>query len=199
MGLSEMAVLEVGEGADPLPALIGHLSLLRPALVLSGPVSERGESSGYLPYGIAKALGYAIVPNVVALAIGQDVEVRQALPRGQRRRIQTALPLVATIDKAAPSPRAAAYAKARRGRIVPLPANSFADQERLHWNEGPARQRPKRVTMTAGSAAERLKLLSETPAGKGRLLVDPRPEDAAREILDFLVAEGVFPISKRGA
>src|SRR5206468_5608897 len=75
MGIPEIGVLEVEEGADPLPALIEHLSMLRPALVLTGTVSERGESSGYLPYAVAKALDYAIIANVVALTIGEEVEV----------------------------------------------------------------------------------------------------------------------------
>ena len=43
MGIPDIGVLEVEEGADPLPALIEHLSILRPALVLTGIVSERGE------------------------------------------------------------------------------------------------------------------------------------------------------------
>jgi electron transfer flavoprotein beta subunit len=194
MGIPEIGVLEVEEGADPLPALIEHLSMLRPALVLTGTVSERGESSGYLPYAVAKALDYAIIANVVALTIGEEVEVLQVLPRGQRRRIRAGYPLVATIDKTAPPPRAFAYGKARRGQVRSMPAESCEDRARAQWEEQPARQRAKWVRTVSGSAADRVRLLSEAPTGKGKLLVDPCPEDAAREILDFIILAGVFRI-----
>ena len=146
MGIPDIGVLEVEEGADPLPALIEHLSKLRPALVLTGIVSERGESSGYLPYAIAKALDCAIIANVVALTIGEQLEVLQAHPRGQRRRILARYPLVATIGKAAPPARAFAYGKARRGRVRSMPAKLCEDRARTQWEEQPTRQRPKWIS-----------------------------------------------------
>ncbi|HLB81357.1 MAG TPA: electron transfer flavoprotein subunit beta [Dongiaceae bacterium] len=194
MGIESLTVIECPAEADPLPALVENLGRLRPGLVLTGAAAEAGPCSGFLPYALAAALDYVLAPAIVAIEIeGGRARLLQALPRGRRRAIEAPLPLVATVDRAAPRPRLAAHGPARRGRIELLPGAAEADPWRAAWREQPARPRPKRLRVaTGGSAAERLRALAETPAGRGQVLVDPAPDEAARAIRDYLVAEGIL-------
>lgn len=85
-------------------------------LVLAGSQAETGEGSGMLPFLLAEKLGW---PLVVGLAEVESIDngtaqVLQALPRGQRRRLKVRLPLLATVDNAAPKPRQSAFGPARR-------------------------------------------------------------------------------------
>lgn len=106
-------------------------------------------------------------------------------------------PVVVTCHPDAPAPLAYAYGRARRGRVealavapASLPALALAVEER------PYRRRPKIVkgAPAGGSAAERLKAATGEggSAASGRLLVEPDPEDAAREILAYLRQIGVL-------
>jgi electron transfer flavoprotein beta subunit len=198
MGVADLTVLDLPEGADPLPALADRLKSLRPALVLTGQRAEIGEDSGLLPYLLAEALGAALVPAVVALTVdGDEAALQQALPRGRRRDLRAALPLVATVSPSAPAPRLPAFGPARRGRIETLPVMAPADAARGEWKEKPARRRPKRLkVMGKGSAADRVKAVTEMQGGKGRLLTDITPEAAAEAVWAYLVEEGI--VRERG-
>jgi electron transfer flavoprotein beta subunit len=197
MGLDAVTVLDLPGDADPIPALIRHLEATPPDLILAGCRAENGEDSGMVPYIIAEALGFATVPGVVEIIAVDDGAVRllQALPRGQRRAITAPLPLVATVDMAAPAPRQSAFATARRGRINTISAEAVSDSERAGWESRPARQRPRRlgVPISGLSAAERLSVLTEAPAGAGRQLIEPTPDEAARAIYDYLVEQSILP------
>lgn len=194
MGLAEMTVLRVPERSDVIPSLVSHLQQLQPALVLTGTQSEQGPSSGYLPYGVAKGLGYPIVPAIAALELTDgSAKLLQALPRGRRRAINVSLPLVATVDKVAATPRQTAFGMARRGQVNVIEGIEGTPPTVLPWQERPARRRPKRLkVMAGGSAADRLKAASQMQAGKGALMVDPDPDEAARAIYDYLVEEGII-------
>jgi electron transfer flavoprotein beta subunit len=193
MGLRRLTVLEVAAEANPVPALIAHMRVLAPPLLLTGVRAEGGEDSGLVPYLVAEALGHTIASDIVDLELSGDrAELLQALPRGRRRRLAAALPLVATVGMAAPMPRQSAYGRARRGEIVRLSATAPPDADRINWIERPARPRPRRLRVgTGGTVAERLAAVSQAGTGRGRVLHEPPPEDAARAILDYLVAEGI--------
>ena len=146
-----------------------------------------------LPYLLAEALGATLLANVAEIALASaGIRALQALPRGRRRSLSAPLPTLATVSLAAPAPRPWAFARARRGRIevIDLPAGPpIADDIR----EQPARPKPRRLKLaTTGSAAERLSAATEIQAGRGRLLVDPAPEEAAAAIYDYLVEEGIL-------
>lgn len=196
-GLDVLKLLEIPAGCDPVPALIEALRATRPALVLAGRRGEGGDDTGLVPYAIAQSLGYALVSDAVAVATPMDAPDRlvvdQALPRGERRRVTVRLPAVVTVHGDAPPPRPFAFAAMRRGRIervltepVPLPAATQVEK--------PYRARPKLMANApaGGSALDRLKAATETAQGGGRLLVDPDPDDAAREILTFLRGLGLL-------
>jgi electron transfer flavoprotein beta subunit len=199
MGVAEVAVLDLPKGADPLPALAGHLKTLRPALVLTGQRAEAGEDSGLLPYLLAEALDAALVPAVVAASFeGDTAALQQALPRGRRRDLRASWPLVATVSPSAPAPRLPAFGPARRGRIETLAAEALADTARSEWKEKPARRRPKRLKVIGkGSAADRVKAVTEMQGGKGKLLTDVTPEAAAEAVWAYLVEEGI--VRERGS
>jgi electron transfer flavoprotein beta subunit len=193
MGIGSLTVLDLPADADPIPALVEHLKTLRPRLVLAGAGAEAGECSGMVPYALAAALDAAIAADIAEVALGGDcVELLQALPRGRRRRLSAPLPAVVTIGSGAPPARPFAFGAARRGRIEVVAAAAVPDDERAQWRLRPARPRPKRLKVAGGgSAAERLRAATEIAAGRGRLLVDPPPAEAARAIWDYLRAEGI--------
>lgn len=202
MGLAELTVLAMAEGRDPTDALLARLRALSPApsILLTGNRAEGGEDSGMLPYNLAHALGWAIVPDVVALTLNDDgsAELVQALARGQRRALRVAMPFVATIHPAAPAPRPSAFGPARRGRITVEAVDAPEDTALAACAVRPWRDRPKRLTVGApgggsGGALDRLRAATEAKAGQGRLLVGPTPDEAARAIYDCLQEQGMLP------
>jgi electron transfer flavoprotein beta subunit len=201
MGLESMTVLELPAGADPVPALAAHLQAVRPQLVLAGAGAEAGEGSGMVPYALAAALDAVLAADIAEIALAGDrLALLQALPRGRRRRLSAALPAVVTVGSAAPPARPFAFGPARRGRLEVVNAVAIPDAERATWRLHPARARPKRLkTAGDGSAAERLRAATEIAAGRGRLLVDPPPAEAARAIWDYLRDEGIVRSSPPGA
>jgi electron transfer flavoprotein beta subunit len=195
MGLERLIVLDTPPGTDPLPALTGYLQRSAPDMVLTGSAAESGPCSGFLPYRLAAALDYALAPGIAAAALEQDgrVGLLQALPRGRRRSLAARPPLLVTVDKAGPVPRAVAYGPARRGHILVQAAAVSVDSGHPPWAAQPARARQRRLrAVTGGSAAERLRAVTETPAGRGQLLVHPAPDEAAAAIYRYLVEEGII-------
>jgi electron transfer flavoprotein beta subunit len=200
MGIGTLSVLTLPPDADPVPALAAHLAALKPSLVLAGQGAEAGEDSGLVPYLIAEELGAALVPGVVGISLADgQASVLQGLPRGRRRALEAAFPLVATVSPLAPPPRMSAYGLARRGRIVALAASAPRDDERLAWTPRPARKRPKRLkVMKAASAADRVRAVTEMAAGKGRVLQGLAPEAAAEAVFAYLVEEGIVQVETKG-
>ena len=201
MGITSLTVLDLPADADPIPALIEHLKIRRPRLVLTGTGAEAGECSGMVPYALAAALDAAIAADIAdATLAGDSLDLLQALPRGRRRRLSAALPAVVTVGSAAPAARPFAFGPARRGRNEVVEAAAVPDAERAAWQLRPARARPKRLKVASGggSAAERLRAATEIAAGRGRLLVDPPPAEAARAIWDYLRDEGIVRSSSPG-
>jgi electron transfer flavoprotein beta subunit len=193
MGLESLTVLRQPAGSDVLPALAAHLAERRPQLVLAGVAGETGQGSGMLPYLLAEALGTTLLANIAEISIaGASISALQALARGRRRSLNAPLPALATVSLAAPAPRPWAFARARRGRIAVVdlpPGPPVADDAR----ERPARAKPRRLKLaTAGSAAERLREATEIQAGRGPLLVDPAPDEAAAAIYGYLAEEGIL-------
>ena len=194
MGLERLTVLSVDPGRDPVPALAGHLAGLAPDIVLAGNRAEGGEDSGMVPYLIAQALGHAVVADIAAIHVAAGkASLTQALARGRRRLIETRLPVVAAVNAPAPLPRQISFARARRGIIEAVAAEAPADAPAEGYEIRPWRPRPKRMALqVSGSAADRLKAMTETKAGAGVVMIEPPAEEAARAIYDYLIEKRII-------
>ncbi|WP_407518857.1 electron transfer flavoprotein subunit beta [Methylobacterium oryzisoli] len=198
-GLAQIEHIDLPEAFDPVPALAARLAARAPDLVLAGRRGQGGPESGLVPYSLAEALGLPLIPDVVAVAPGEEpgtLQLDQSLGRGALRRVVALTPIVATVHPDAPPPFPYAYGQARRGRIDGLAPAIVAPPAESEMEERPYRRRPRIVkgAPTGGSAAERLKAATGESgrAAKGRLLVEPDPEHAAREILAHLRQIGVL-------
>ncbi|MBO0905829.1 electron transfer flavoprotein subunit beta [Jiella sonneratiae] len=192
-GLQGLDVLDLPEGADPVPALAAHLQAAlgkndAPGIVLAGRRGEGGLETGLVPYLLADALGLPILADAVALRQGEaagTLVVDQAMQKGARRRVTIRLPAVVTVHPLAPPPRPFAYAKMRRGEIRFLPtAEAIGDTAGGGNGSGSGEERPHR-------ARPKLMRTGGTAAGAHNLHVGPEPEEAARLILDYLEANGI--------
>jgi electron transfer flavoprotein beta subunit len=195
MGIDRLTVLQFQ--GDVSTALADHLKQLHPAVVLAGSRAERGEASGMLPYVIAQALGAQVIADAVSITLrGDTARVIQALPRGGRRALRVALPLVLAVDRAGPPPRMSAYGPARRGQIgtITVDQASAAPAIPADWLERPARGRPRRLPQVQGNAAERLRSIQSVRTGSGVRLVGADPAQAAQAIWEYLLKEGLAEI-----
>ncbi len=186
----------IASGDDPLPSLVAALADAPPDLILTGRSGQGGEDAGLLPYALARALGRPILADAAGLGMGMGPEagtliVEQALPRGARRRVVLRLPALLTVHPAAPAPLPFAFAARRRGVIATAPGVPAPQAPEVE--ERPYRPRPKLIAKAAAgaSAAERLKAATQAAGGGGKLLVNPAPDEAAREILAHLASLGL--------
>ena len=195
-GLGHLRVLRLPAGHDPVPALVGELQGLKPALVLAGMRAEGHEDSGLVPYFVAEALGAAILPGAVGIEpSGAGGELVQALAGGRRRVQRFSFPVVATVGMAAPAPGPLAFGMARRGSVEAVAVESAPDLPLAAVERRPARRRPPDRAGAAGATAlERLRAATETAGGHGRLMVKPAPEEAADAIIDHLVHLGILDL-----
>lgn len=203
LGLTRIEHIALSEHRDPVPALAARLAVMAPDLVLAGRRGQGGAESGVVPYALAEALDLLLIPDMVAVSAAEDtLTLDQSLGRGALRRVSVRGPVLATVHPDAAAPLAYAFGKARRGTIELVgAAATTADIPEAVMEERPYRRRPKLVkgAPTGGSAAERLKAATGEggSATKGRLLVEPDPEEAAREILAYLRQIGVLAESSK--
>lgn len=195
-GLPRLVHYRLDAEDDPMASLAAALREDAYDLILAGRAGQGGEDSGLLPYALASTLGLPIVADATALGEGSQpgtLSLEQALPRGARRRLVVRLPALVTVHPAAPAPAPFAYAAVRRGSVEVLPGIASPRVESA-LEERAYRPRPKMIAKAAAgaTAAERLKAATQSASGGGRLLVDPAPEDAAREILAHLREIGVL-------
>ncbi|WP_339884420.1 electron transfer flavoprotein subunit beta [Vreelandella maris] len=196
MGLESMTLLEQPEGSDAIPALAKHLAATSPQLVITGARAERGEGSGLLPYALAEHLGWPLVNSLASVEKVENgvVTLLQALPRGQRRRLNVRLPAIISVDEAAPAARQSAFGPARRATFEITPTSPEADSELAQWHLAPARKRPKRLKIVkAASARDRFKAAASKAEGKGgQVLTDVTPAQGAEAIYKLLKEEDVL-------
>jgi electron transfer flavoprotein beta subunit len=195
MGLAEIKLLEMPENTDAVLVIAEYLEQQEADIILTGVRAENGESSGMLPYLLAEQLGMALVTSIADILsideVNKQAEVLQALPRGQRRKLNVKLPFIASVDMAAALPRQVAFGPAMRGQFEATLAGSFTDEESSGWQTADAKKRPKRLKIIkAKTAADRFKAATaKASGGKGKVVYGV--EESAQAILELLIEEGL--------
>jgi len=185
-GLTEILMLRIDAGNDPLAAVSAEIAAQKPDLVLAGRRGQGGADTGMLPYLLANACAMPIAADAVGLAVEADgLAVVQALPRGARRRLVVRLPAVVTVHESAPPALPFVYRDRLLGNIVEKPSVSMPAPE-FEFEARPYRRRPKLIGDTSGSAEERLRAATEQKSAGGKLMINPEPAEAAAAILDYL-------------
>lgn len=200
MGIPELQVVTLPAGVDIVPALTETLRKRRPDLILTGVRAEAGWSSGCLPYSLAETLGYELAPNIDSVSMDPDpggdgrIDLRQVCPRGRRRILRARLPVLVTVDPAAPTPRQSAFARARGGRIIRESWTGPAVAAPGIGEARPARRRPRRLrAATNGSSADqRLQALTGSAGSHGQPVEADNADEAAKRILAYLVENGLI-------
>ena len=106
LGAKNIEVLPINPNGDVVAVLAAYLKDVD--IILTGVGAELGAGSGLLPYALAQTLERPIVSNVLDAKVANsgassaDVEIRQFLPKGQRRRLACSLPLVIAVHPLSP-------------------------------------------------------------------------------------------------
>jgi len=192
LGAGTIEVLPLGPGIDAAPALANYLQNVE--IILTGSNAEFGAGSGLLPYAIAEALERPVVANALDVRLarnadaGWNAEIRQFLPKGQRRRVACSLPLVVSIHPRAPVELKYAYARRMSGRIDVAP-----DQEMAapllppEWVVETASRRPVRLKAQDGKSAHaRMQSAIVSEAKGGVVAFEGTTVDKAQVMLNYL-------------
>lgn len=188
MGLKWIYFVHVNEGMDVAPALSSSLRHIMPDLIFCGARAETGASQGLLPYMLAIDLGLPLLPEVTSLQISDGtVNACQRLGRGLMRTLSAPLPCIVTAGHSAPYPRQVAYGRTKQARYV----NCTTLFEK----------RPTQIPVRLRTAPPPRRALATFKDFSGGILTMTSnrqadavtPEDAARQIISLLQAEGFLP------
>ncbi|MFL9875371.1 drug:proton antiporter [Paraburkholderia megapolitana] len=190
LGAARVEVLVCDPADDAVAALAQRVQGYD--LVLTGTCAEGAFDSGMLPYRLAAALGYMLVGSAVDVVIENgDVTtatVRQFLPKGVRRRVQTPLPAVVAVHPLAPVQPLYAYARLRAGTVdTRSVAPRGADAEAAHWTVAPATRKPVRLAAPEKrSGHARMMSATTTESRGGSVVIEGTSVEKAQVILAYL-------------
>jgi electron transfer flavoprotein beta subunit len=188
LGAREVEVLACAESDDAARALAERVRGYD--LVLTGTRAEGAHDSGMLPYGVAAALALPIVGGAVDIdidAASGSAIVRQFLPKGLRRRVQTALPAVIAVHPLANAQPRYAYARLRAGAIQPAVIGRFKSDESDAWRVGPVERKPvKFAAAEKRSGHARMLSATTTESRGGNVVIEGSSVEKAQVILAYL-------------
>ena len=189
LGAARVEVLVCDPADDAVAALAQRVQGYD--LVLTGTCAEGAFDSGMLPYRLAAALGYPLVGSAVDVSVeGGDVTtatVRQFLPKGVRRRVQTSLPAVVAVHPLAPVQPLYAYARLRAGTVDTRTVAPRADAEAAHWTVAPATRKPVRLAAPEKrSGHARMMSATTTESRGGSVVIEGTSVEKAQVILGYL-------------
>ena len=210
---ADRAIHLIDDGSDArdptsTASILGaYIAKLPYDIILCGNESM-DQANGYVGVGIAELLGLPLVTSVTRIDIFADTNsavVHRRLRAGDREIVETPIPAVFTVDTVLTKP---AYPKLRtilagqKKAIETVEAASFATAEPDSTFGEPSISQPKpRLKKTATissslSVHERMKLIASGGVqDKGSSVVKKPPAQAAAEIIQFLINNGI--ISKR--
>ncbi|MEM5312987.1 electron transfer flavoprotein subunit beta/FixA family protein [Paraburkholderia sp. JHI869] len=162
-------------------------------LILTGTRAEGAHDSGMLPYGVAAVLGVPMVGSAVDIDVDSATRtavVRQFLPKGLRRRVQTALPAVIAVHPLANAQPRYAYARLRAGTVRPEPttrASAAEAPESQAWTVGPIERKPVRLAAAEKrSGHARMLSATTTESRGGNVVIEGSSVEKAQVILAYL-------------
>lgn len=190
-GAKNIEVVPVREGDDAVAALA---SVLRGAdVILTGCKAEQGAGSGLLPYLLAEALSRPVIANALEVKIERkdssfDARIRQFLPKGQRRQIACATPLVIAVHPFAPVSLKYAYARQISGQIEVIPlTNPTCGAPQPDWVlEKAARTRVRLKAQEKKSGHARLLSAIVSEVKGGVVAFEGTTVDKAQVVLNYL-------------
>jgi len=192
LGAGTIEVLPVDPSTDAAPALAEYLRNVD--IILTGGDAEFGRGSGLLPYALAEALKRPVIANALDVNVernadaGWNAEIRQFLPKGQRRRIACPLPLVVSVHPRAPVELKYAYARRMSGRIDVAPDQGIpALPQQPDWSVETASRRPVRLKAQDGKSAHaRMQFAIVSEAKGGVVAFEGTTVDKAQVMLNYL-------------
>lgn len=202
LGVPTLTRLATPASADVAAALAAAAAST--PLLLCGAQAQSGLGSGLLPYQVAAALGRPLIADVVDLqADGQGWMLRQALPRGARRRLRVTGPAVLVLGERAPAATRHSWDAAQRGLILPASGEMRGHAAAVAapaWSQEPARKQLRPLAprvQLSGHARMARAVGSGTSSAGGRVLKDGSVEDKARALYEHLLAIGLLTTSQR--
>jgi electron transfer flavoprotein beta subunit len=194
LGIDAMQHIDSAYSGDAVAMLAQAAS--GAALILTGAQSQGGLGSGLLPYLLADALRRPLLADVMHIqAEGSAWLVRQALPRGARRRLRITTPAVLVLSGRAPAATRFSWDAAQRGRIVRVvPQHATPAPAATAWQFEPARKQLRPLSarvQQSGHSRMASAVGTAGPATAARLIKDGSVQDNAQALLDHLRAVGL--------
>ncbi|CAD6528283.1 hypothetical protein LMG27952_02183 [Paraburkholderia hiiakae] len=165
-------------------------------LILTGTRAEGAHDSGMLPYRVAAALGVPMVGSAVDIDVDvatRAAVVRQFLPKGLRRRVQTALPAVIAVHPLASAQPRYAYARLRAGAVRSERASGATgasvavSTEAAAWTVGPIERKPVRLAAAEKRTGHARMLSATTTESRGgNVVIEGSSVEKAQVILAYL-------------
>ncbi len=163
-------------------------------IILTGVRAELGAGSGLMPYILAQALERPVVANVLEVKVASgagssaELEIRQFLPRGQRRRVACGLPLVIAVHPLSPVKLQYAYGRRLSGRIeVMSPEPGIVQAVHPSWTVEKVPRRPVRLkAQDKKSGHARLLSAIVSEAKGGVVAFEGTTVDKAQVVLNYL-------------
>jgi electron transfer flavoprotein beta subunit len=198
LGAAKVEVLSLAPGDEIAPAL--SVRLKGYDLVLTGTRAEGADDSGMLPYQLADALGIPMLASAVDIEVGTTHEttyeashepaqltVRQFLPKGLRRRVQTRLPALVAVHPMANATPRYAYAKLREGSIEEVLVSAASTSDAPVWSTRPATAKPVRLAAAEKrSGHARMLSATTTESRGGSVVIEGTCVEKAQVILAYL-------------
>jgi electron transfer flavoprotein beta subunit len=189
-GAPKIEVLPSQDRQDFVPAIAA--SLRDCDVILTGVRAERGAGSGLLPYLLAEALGRPIIANVLDVKIEStsgkaEAYARQFLPRGQRRKIACALPLVMAVHPFATVGLKYAYARRVSGHVEIASSPLLEAGDQPSWAEEAIPRMPVRLkAQDKKTGHARLLSAIASDAKGGAVAFEGTAVDKAQVVLNYL-------------